>query len=135
MSTNETAELKRALRAARLVIEALDKDLTNLGKGRNLSNVPGFEGEDFLPVLKNLGSEEPAQAQESPEPDKLTSFIDDYCDGLRDLLKSNLKHFHSDWNGAHIRALAQIIVEDNTPLVKRARRALKSSQAYLAMSL
>jgi hypothetical protein len=53
-------ELQKALLAAASVIEQLDNELSRQGKGRNLSAVPSFEGQDFVELLRGLGKVEEA---------------------------------------------------------------------------
>ena len=51
----ETVKKQReALNAARTVIQKMDSDLTNMGKGQNLSAVPGFEGQNFCDFLESI---------------------------------------------------------------------------------
>lgn len=44
----------RALAAAATLIENMDSHLTSMGRGHDLSNVPGFEGGDFVGYIRAL---------------------------------------------------------------------------------
>lgn len=48
---------QQALRAAAAVIERLDGALTAKGRSRNLLTVPGFQGQNFVDLLRELGKE------------------------------------------------------------------------------
>ena len=47
-------ELCAAVKALASVVERLDYDLASMGKGRNLSSVPGFEGENIVDACRAI---------------------------------------------------------------------------------
>lgn len=66
------------------------------------------------------------------EKQELERIVDEYCDTLRTNMKKNLQHFHSDWNGYHVRAMAMMMSNDDR--VKKAMREIKRSMSYYAMT-
>lgn len=62
-----------ALRMAANIIKQLDTDLVKLGKGRNLSNLPGFEGQDFASALIAMASN--AEKLNAPEPEDTQTLL------------------------------------------------------------
>ncbi len=67
--------------------------------------------------------------------EELERIVKEYCEDLEKKLMKNLRHFHDDWDGRHIRALARIIQNYEHDSVKKARRQIERSMTYYAMSL
>ena len=69
------------------------------------------------------------------EHEELERIVNEYCDGMRETLLKNLKHFEADWDGCHVRALGAMIAHNPTARVKRAASAICRSMTYYKLSL
>lgn len=63
----------------------------------------------------------------------LERIVNEYCDGLKEQMLHNISHFESDWNGFHVRALAQMCVEYDHPSIKKAKKDIRTSMNYYQM--
>lgn len=69
------------------------------------------------------------------ETKELERIVNEYCDSIRESMLKDVRHFESNWNGFHVRALGIMTTDFKHEGVKKAMRQIKSSQAYYQMSV
>lgn len=63
--------------------------------------------------------------------EELERIADEYCATLQNKMLAGIKLFEKDWDGIHIRALAELLVEAQTyPIIRKARKEMRMSPVY-----
>ena len=52
----------------------------------------------------------------------------EFCDSFRDAMLRKVAQFPMDWNGLHVRAMAQRIVSENRPMICRAMEDIAQAE-------
>ena len=69
------------------------------------------------------------------EHSELERIVNEYCDVIRKDMLYDIQFFDKDWNGLHVRALAQIIVSDDNLSIRKAKKQLTRSMSFYQMSV